>query len=247
MGNATSRQKCPMRPIAQFKTPWLLCDLLFRCGGQFDLGGWVGCTCWDGMGCAAMRCVARRCAVFVTVSQSGRSLLIDRPIFLPPFDGFCLAVVPAACFPPVAQLAIDAGSAALDWTRLRSCEQHTCNAAQTRHPQKLGSGVVLWWIGTVLGPRSFGPFSLIGWLLAGVSAVNAGQVQAGRSRVSIIQLLGAAATDEDETRQDKTPVCCACSMQRALYQTAKERRGAERRGVVERSGGTGIEARFRAR
>lgn len=51
------------------------------------------------------------------------------------------------------------------------------NAAQTRHPQKLGSGVVLWWIGTVLGPRSFGPFSLIGWLLAGVSAVNAGQGQ----------------------------------------------------------------------
>lgn len=60
MGNATSRQKCPMRPIAQFKTPWLLCDLLFRCGGQFDLGGWVGCACWDGMGCAAMRCVALR-------------------------------------------------------------------------------------------------------------------------------------------------------------------------------------------
>lgn len=66
MGNATSRQKCPMRPIAQFKTPWLPCDLLFRCGGQFDLGGWVGgmyVLGWDGMCGDAMRCVARRGAV----------------------------------------------------------------------------------------------------------------------------------------------------------------------------------------
>lgn len=114
-----------MRPIAQFKTPWLLCDLLFRCGGQFDLGGWVGCACWDGLGCAAMRCVALRCVALrcaalrcvVTVSQ----VAVDRsPYFFCPPSTFCLAVVPAACFPPVAQLAVDAGSAGS--TRLDSTQ-----------------------------------------------------------------------------------------------------------------------------
>lgn len=83
-----------MRPIAQFKTPWLLCDLLFRCGGQFDLGGWVGWACagmgWDVRRCVALRGAALCCdrlAVNHSLSQSSQevgSLLIDRPIFLPP-------------------------------------------------------------------------------------------------------------------------------------------------------------------
>lgn len=188
--------------------------------------------------------------MFVTVSQSGRSLLIDRPIFLPPFDRqFCLAVVPAACFPPVAQLAIDAGSARLDWTRLRSCEQHTCNAAQTRHPQKLGSGVVLWWIGTVLGAPIFWP--LFSDRLVACRSERS-QCRSGTSRpvqgfdYSIIRR---GRDRRDETRRDRTrrPFAVrARRCKRALYQTAKERRGAERR-EVERSGGTGVEARFKIR
>lgn len=83
-----------MRPITQFKTPWLPCDLLFRYGGQFDLGGWVGCYVlgWVGIGCvAAMRCVALRGAVLCCDRQSvkSRTLLIDRPIFLPPLRRLC--------------------------------------------------------------------------------------------------------------------------------------------------------------
>lgn len=151
MGNATSRQKCPMRPIAQFKTPWLLCDLLFRCGGQFDLGGWVGWACagmgWDVRRCVALRGAALCCdrlAVSHSLGQPRGRVVVDRsPYFFAPPSTIRLAVVPAACCPPVAQLAIDAGLARLDRTRLRSCEQHTCNAAQTRHPQKLGSGSVV--------------------------------------------------------------------------------------------------------
>lgn len=41
---------------------------------------------------------------------------------------------------------------------------------------------------------------------------------------SIIQLLGATATDG--TRQDRTPFAVACSLQRLLSQTAEERSGA---------------------
>lgn len=53
---------------------------------------------------------------------------------------------------------------------------------------------------------------------------------------SIIQLLGATATDQ--TGQDKTPFAVRARCKKVLSQTAK-RRGAERRGM-ERSGGTGL-------
>lgn len=113
-----------MRPITQFKTPWLPCDLLFRYGGQFDLGGWVGCYVlgWVGIGCvAAMRCVALRGAVLCCDRQSvkSRTLLIDRPIFLPPLRRLC-CLCPCSLFSAWSpQLAIDAGSA-LDSTGLDS-------------------------------------------------------------------------------------------------------------------------------
>lgn len=96
---------------------------------------------------------------------------------------------------------------------------------------------MLWWIGTVLGPRSFGPFSLIGWRLAGVSAVNAGQGQQAGPGFSIIQLLGAAATDK--TRRDRTGRRLLCVLAAKRYCTRRQSRGAERRGV-ERIGGTGV-------
>lgn len=138
MGNATSRQKCPMRPIAQFKTPWLLCDLLFRCGGQFDLGGWVGCACWDGMGCAAMRCVALRCAALrcvVTVSQ----VAVDRsPYFFAPLRRFVLPL----SLQPGFRLSLSSRlmQARLDSTGLDSGPVNNTHAMQPRRDTRRSLG-----------------------------------------------------------------------------------------------------------
>lgn len=111
----------------------------------------------------------------------------------------------------------------LDSTGLDSGPVNNTHAMQPRRDTRRSLGaVVLWWIGTVLGPRSFGPFSLIGWRLAGVSAVNAGQGQQAGPGFSIIQLLGATATDQ--TRQDKTPFAVRARCKKVLSQTAREER-----------------------
>lgn len=60
-----------------------------------------------------------------------------------------------------------------------------------------------------------------------MSAVNAGQGQQAGPGFSIIQLLGAAATDK--TRQDRTPFAVRARCKR--YCTRRQGRGAERRGV----------------
>lgn len=134
-------------------------------------------------------------------------------------------------------------SARLDWTRLRSCEQHTCsNAAQTRHPQKLGrrrSLVVDF--GTALGPRSFGPFSLIGWLPAGCRAQSM-QVRDARPVTQALvglnySIIRRARDRQDETRdRTMTPLPAgraSCNKQG----TVPERQGQERSGGGERGKG----------
>lgn len=94
---------------------------------------------------------------------------------------------------------------------------------------------VLWWIGTVLGPRSFGPFSLIGWWLAGMSAVNAGQGQQASPGFGFLDysIIRRARDRQDETGR----LLCVCSLQqKVLVPDGKDRSGAagERKGVVGR-------------
>lgn len=165
MGNATSRQKCPMRPIAQFKTPWLLCDLLFRCGGQFDLGGWAGWAVRAGMGWDVRRCVALRCAALRCVcdGQSVGSFVVDRsPYFFAPLRQ-TVFVLPLS-LQPVFRLSLSSRlmQARLDSTGLDSGPVNNTHAAmQPRRDTRrsLGGGVVWWWIlGLLWGPDLLAPF-----------------------------------------------------------------------------------------
>lgn len=88
--------------------------------------------------CVALRCAALCCVVTVNQVKS-RTLLIDRPIFLPPPSTFVLPMSLQPVFRLSPQLAIDAGSA-LDSTGLDSGPVNNTHAMQPRRDTRRSLG-----------------------------------------------------------------------------------------------------------